>query len=417
MTSLKSMESLNELSSPQWEKTIILSITTHGGIIQESPEDIRVFTVPEGITIKRALISTPGECNLLYSQEARMYLNFISNNKKKLTSDIESIQNETIQKIVDFIKKDSLKGSILYAKEKEKELEQTSKKMKLNTEDEEILNTYTRFLNNINKGFNIIFFNSGTQILNKLYTRYNIEKTKNDWSIQVMNMRGMPDLLSFIRIQTRRGESVITLEEIINFLNQKGVENIIIFDFSCSNLMNEEQYEIEDQREIRQKRRDIIKMNYGGKKTGKTKSVKKQLKNKYKTLKNKRIIKRKNKIIKNRRGGNKTEQIDLRQILITKPIINAIKQYVPDIDLSEFKISKGEQGFRLNRMDQMMESNFDELLENEPVELKVARTPDGKMIGAKIDGVMKKMYEIINGRHRITRSIIEGNKSIKAIIV
>ena len=414
---MTSMESLNELSSPQWEKTIILSITTHGGIIQESPEDIRVFTVPEGMTIKRALISTPGECNLLYSQEARRYLNFISNNKNKLTSNIESIQNETIQKIVDFIKNDSLKGSIQYAKEKEKELEQTSKKMKLNTEDEEILNTYTRFLNNINKGFNINYFDSGTQILNKLYTRYNVEKTKNDWSIQVMNIRGMPDLLSFIRLQTRRGESVITLEEIINFLNYKGVENVIIFDFSCSDFMNEEQYEIEDQRAIRRHRRDISKMNYGGKKNRKSKRVKKQLKNKFKTLKNKRFIKRKNKITKNRRGGNITEQIDLRQILITKPIINAIKEYEPDIDLSEFKLSKGEQGFRLNRMEQMMESNFDELLESEPVELKVARCPDGKMIGTKIDGTMKKMYEIINGRHRITRSIIEGHKTIKAIIV
>lgn len=126
---------------------------------------------------------------------------------------------------------------------------------------------------------------------------------------------------------------------------------------------------------------------------------------------------RKNKRIKKLRGGNLSEQIDLRQILITKPIINAVKEYNPDIDLSQFKLSKGEHGFGLSRMGQMMESNFEELIENEPIELKVARTPDSKIIGAKIDGTMKKMYEIINGRHRITRAIIEGHKTIKAIII
>lgn len=135
----------------------------------------------------------------------------------------------------------------------------------------------------------------------------------------------------------------------------------------------------------------------------------KKYKNKNKSIKNKRV--------KKLRGGNLSEEVDLRQILITKPIMNAVKEYNLDADLSQFKLSKGEHGFGLSRMGQMMESNFEELLENEPVELKVARTPDGKMIGTKIDGSMKKMYEILNGRHRITRAIIEGHKTIKAIIV
>jgi hypothetical protein len=141
--------------------------------------------------------------------------------------------------------------------------------------------------------------------------------------------------------------------------------------------------------------------------------------------KSKRIISKKIYILKtkhNRRtkrlkGGNVSEQIDLRQILITTPIINVVKEYNPDIDMSKFKLSKSAQGFKLSRMEQMMESNFYKLLESEPVELKVARTPDGKMIGTKIDGIMKKMYEIINGRHRITRAIIEGHKTIKANIL
>lgn len=147
----------------------------------------------------------------------------------------------------------------------------------------------------------------------------------------------------------------------------------------------------------------------------KSRRLKTKMNKKYRNTKKNNT--RKNKRVKRLRGGNLSEEVDLRQILITKPIINAVKEYNPDADLSQFKLSKGEHGFGLSRMGQMMESNFEELLENEPVELKVAKTPEGKMIGAKIDGTMKKMYEILNGRHRITRAIIEGHKTIKAIVI
>ena len=146
----------------------------------------------------------------------------------------------------------------------------------------------------------------------------------------------------------------------------------------------------------------------------KTKKNRKKVK---KNKTNKRISKRHNLNKNIKKGGNLIEEIDLQQILITKPMIDAIKMYNPDLDLNEYKLSKGEQGFRLPRMEQMMESNFNELLQNEPVELKVARTQDGKIIGIRIDGIMKKMYEILNGRHRITRAIIEGHKTINAIII
>jgi hypothetical protein len=139
---------------------------------------------------------------------------------------------------------------------------------------------------------------------------------------------------------------------------------------------------------------------------------------------NNRKIKKKNrKLTKKYRkgririGGNNIEEIDIRQILLTKPILDSIKEYNPDIDITEFKLSKGEQGFKLTRMGRMMDSDFDKLLDKEPIELKVARTSNGKIIGTKIDGIMKKMYEIINGRHRITRAVINGYKYINANII
>jgi len=138
-------------------------------------------------------------------------------------------------------------------------------------------------------------------------------------------------------------------------------------------------------------------------------------KNKYisrRRKKTNRATKRKNKFLK--KGG--TIEVDIRQILLTKPIINAIKEYDTNktINLDDFKLSKGEQGFNLPRMDRMMIANLDEL---EPVELKIAKTVDGKKIGTKIDGQMKQMYEILNGRHRVARSIIDGRQFVNANII
>ena len=142
---------------------------------------------------------------------------------------------------------------------------------------------------------------------------------------------------------------------------------------------------------------------------------------KSKATKQSRRIKKKNRQKTSRKffikGGYNNEEIDLRQILITTPIVEAVKSIKEDADLSAFKMSKGEQGFKLTRMERMNESNFEELIKNEPVELKIARNNEGKMIGLKIDGVTKKSYEIINGRHRISKAIIDGRKTINAIII
>jgi hypothetical protein len=111
------------------------------------------------------------------------------------------------------------------------------------------------------------------------------------------------------------------------------------------------------------------------------------------------------------------ETIELRQILITQPIIKAVKDVYPDMEMSQFKTSKQPAGFGLSRMDRMMEEfEFDELLRTEPIEITPA-TKNGKLVGIQIDGKMKKLYEIVNGRHRIARAIIEKHTIIPANIL
>ena len=98
--------------------------------------------------------------------------------------------------------------------------------------------------------------------------------------------------------------------------------------------------------------------------------------------------------------------IDLRQILLTKPIFNMLKE--SNISISEFTKQKGNQGFRLHKYNTMKNVNINTL---EPVVLKET------VYGKTIDGVKKRLYEIVDGRHRITRAIIMNKKTIKATII
>jgi len=96
--------------------------------------------------------------------------------------------------------------------------------------------------------------------------------------------------------------------------------------------------------------------------------------------------------------------MDLRQILITIPIENAVQILNPKIDLSIYTRQKGEQGFPLVRIDDMDKKT-------DPVIL----TPVPNM-GKKIDGTMKQVYTIVDGRHRIAYAISNGKLSIPAFV-
>ncbi len=102
--------------------------------------------------------------------------------------------------------------------------------------------------------------------------------------------------------------------------------------------------------------------------------------------------------------------VQLIHLLLTEPIVEAITTHRPGFNrrAENFKMSKGEQGFKLSRMDGMMSVlNFDALLTAEPIEIKASMTlPNGTIL-----------YEIQNGRHRVARAIIEQRQHIEATIL
>ncbi len=118
--------------------------------------------------------------------------------------------------------------------------------------------------------------------------------------------------------------------------------------------------------------------------------------------------------------SNMAKFVDLRQILLSPRIIDAIKTLLsPETDLTPYTMSKLPAGFGLNRFDSMMEMSsekFNELLHENPIQVKKAVNPAGQSLGVKVDGRLLQGYELMDGRHRVARAIAEGNTKIEVII-
>jgi uncharacterized protein YxeA len=66
-----------------------------------------------------------------------------------------------------------------------------------------------------------------------------METFKNDFQIQALNLEGHPDLLDYMIRKTRSMRFIeITLKDIVNECVKKGVKELIIFDYSCSNILD-----------------------------------------------------------------------------------------------------------------------------------------------------------------------------------
>jgi hypothetical protein len=118
----------------------------------------------------------------------------------------------------------------------------------------------------------------------------------------------------------------------------------------------------------------------------------------------------------------KPKEIYLKQILLTPNIKAAVTELKPDISeqlLSGFYTEKDKDTtFPLGRIENMMSiqpKKFDRLLKYEPVDI-TPHLVNGKKTGIKIQGEETKqpVYHLINGRHRLVRSIIEGRDKINS---
>ena len=113
---------------------------------------------------------------------------------------------------------------------------------------------------------------------------------------------------------------------------------------------------------------------------------------------------------KNNKNKTQTIKVDIRQILITKPMLNIINTRNSGINTKHLSKEKNpsKQGFRLTRSNIMHTLNINSL---PPVVLVPSK------YGRVIDGKKEQLYEIQDGRHRIVESILLGRPTIRAKLI
>ncbi len=284
-----------EVSFPS---TIILAITTHGKIHMNYDDNPQTFIVPEGMKIIRSLMSSIGECNILDEADVNDQVNIIKQNMTDLLD--PETQVDTVVTVTDKIRDIDLDN--LYYKESEvKELRKKNID-DMDFDEYEAKQMYEGFIHGFDKAHIINIKYSGDKVLNKSYNRLEEEATENDWVIKVVNMPDQPDLLTYLSELKSDETSSITFEDIVLFLKSKMVETLIVFDFSCSDIMDKDGWMNVSPRTARKVRRSMILYNPATKKTElilggkrrKSKKVKRKSKRtiKRRVKKTKRIIKR-----------------------------------------------------------------------------------------------------------------------------
>ena len=285
-----------EISFPS---TIILAITTHGKIHLNNDDNPQTFIVPEGMKIIRSLMSSIGECNILDENDVNNQVNIIEQNMTDLLD--PETQVDTVVTVTDKIRDINL-DNLYYKESKVKELRKRNIN-DMDVDEYEAKQIYEGYIHGFDKSHIINIKYSGDKVLNKSYNRLEEEATENDWVIKVLNMPGQPDLLTYLSELKSDETSTITFEDIVLFLKSKMVETLLVFDFSCSDIMDKDGWMNVSPRTARKIRRSMtsydpqtkrsnLNPNFGGKKR-KSKKVKRKSKRtmKRRVKKPKRIMK------------------------------------------------------------------------------------------------------------------------------
>jgi hypothetical protein len=290
----------------KFPKTVIITVTTHGRIPLDKKGQPAMFTLPPGMTLTKISSVVPGVCNIMSSDDSDYYNEILIHWLK--TREEEPSSGTFTQKVVGFLRKED-KENIM--KEVEKNVRQKKRELELEKERQKMVSPSTipfedeyeedededdegedmesdirlneAYLNAFDKNYPVSVFENmrkksrtipaSKKVINKQYIREeSTEQFESPWDfkISVLNVVGYPDLMRLMVGRTHYGTSVISLEEIVKMLNEKGVRNILLVDFSCSVLQDETDVVSDpDERTIRIMRRELFKMGMHGGKLGK----------------------------------------------------------------------------------------------------------------------------------------------------
>jgi hypothetical protein len=227
----------------KFPKIIVLTINTHGGIycIKDTTSDKNyiypIITIPNGIKKLTIIDSVPFGINInIENNDIEDYIRIIRENFYWNYTKIDKIPflkiNKIIDKTINYIKNKTINNSKNYK----------------NIEKPFLRCLESKNIYKINK------YSYDDKIVNKSFC-YEIKDITHKFNkIQIINTEfSNIDLFDLLNKEKYFDGYETTLENILNFLSSKGVENILIFDFTCNSVSNNEISE----RTIRNFRREI----------------------------------------------------------------------------------------------------------------------------------------------------------------
>lgn len=249
-------------------KTLFISINTHGGIDsidKKNGKEIPITYIPSNIKSLYKIDATPlGIDNVIRETDIVKYINVINKhinlafpvNKiddcKSASENDEFFIDKCINLITNELKsicKNEIKNNL---------------KRKFNNFIED--NDYKMYCDFVNYGkiFQTIKYKSNDKIINKTFCYSSDEKNTLVSDIKIINKEyeniDLFDLLIEKNLCSKYTDDgyEISLEKILSYLSTNGVEKIIMFDLTCSNVIPENYF---NSRYLRKLRRDVIRLN------------------------------------------------------------------------------------------------------------------------------------------------------------
>jgi hypothetical protein len=280
-----------------YPKRVILANFSHGSISLKKDGTENTFIMPAGMSVKRGNASVPGVCNFISGDANAYFARTINSCKRKLETIPFANVDREFKVILDIFKNYDRENTISDFKSMlQKRATITAEEIGVETDEDkkEYLTEAKKYVDTYDSFFKMATYLPGERIIDKLFTRTNTEAVNTpssvEWVCLIINLTntGPPyqDLFTLMNVQTRGGTLNISLSQIIEFLQDKGVEEIIIFDNSCSVFMDKDGDQPHE-RDIRHRRRTIeyVPDSSTGKFGGKTKKRRRQKRTKKKKRK------------------------------------------------------------------------------------------------------------------------------------
>lgn len=260
----------DRLDDPEVRDNAIIDISTHGSISLDTTND-RTFTVPEGMNVIIISSTTPGTCNYIFQNTFLRTHTIIMENLGYMNTQLNlltrNMSEDTINNVKSYfsiIAKElqNVDKHIYKSFQNGKYNTDTSFEKEYDNTDNTITSFEIEYMDTFDRSYRVNFYKSGEQIFNKFYSRKDIETDELDFKINMLTKYGNEDLM--IELTRHRPDSstplynsIITLEELINFLKFENIKNVVIFDFSCAAFKRNGEV-VRDERVIRRKRREIL---------------------------------------------------------------------------------------------------------------------------------------------------------------